>query len=78
MKNALLQHWHIFRFLRLALGIAIIVQGVMGKDGLFILAGILFTLLALFNTGCCATGGCYPEAKKTTSTSKDISYEEVV
>ena len=78
MKNALLHNWHIFRLLRLTLGIAIIIQGAMGKDWLFILAGILFTLLALFNTGCCATGGCYPAAKKTTSTPKDISYEEVV
>jgi hypothetical protein len=78
MKNALLQRWHIFRFLRLVLGIAIIVQGTIGKDWLFILAGILFTLLALFNTGCCATDGCYPAAKKTTSTIKDTSYEEVV
>jgi hypothetical protein len=78
MKNALLHNWHIFRFLRLALGIAIIVQGAMGKDWLFILAGILFTLLALFNSGCCATGGCYPTEKKVTTTKKNISYEEVV
>ncbi len=77
MKYSILHNWNLFRLLRLALGIAIIVQGAMGKDILFIIAGALFTLLAIFNAGCCAGGTCYTAAKKNTAT-KEITYEEVV
>ncbi|MBL0359299.1 MAG: hypothetical protein IPP72_21635 [Chitinophagaceae bacterium] len=80
MKHSIVHNWNIFRFLRLALGIAILVQGILARDYLFSFAGLLFTLLALFNAGCCATGGCYTEEKKdsNSTTTKDIIYEEVV
>lgn len=77
MKYSILHNWNLFRFLRLALGIAIIVQGAMARDVLFVIAGALFTLLAIFNAGCCAGSTCYNVPKKDNDT-KEITYEEVV
>jgi hypothetical protein len=78
MKETLLQNWNFMRLLRLLAGIAIIIQAVANKDTVFGVAGLLFTMMALFNTGCCGTGGCYTPIKKTTKSTEEISYEEVV
>ncbi|MBP6024945.1 MAG: hypothetical protein KA762_15250 [Ferruginibacter sp.] len=66
------------RFLRLAMGIAILVQAVIAKDMLFAFAGIVFTAMPVFNIGCCGTAGCTAPPKKNPDTTKDIIYEEVV
>lgn len=76
MKDLIFSNWTLIRFLRLGIGIAIIVQAVMAKDMLFSLAGILFTGMAVFNAGCCGTSACAVPIKKN-SGSKDITYEEV-
>lgn len=66
------------RFLRLALGLAVLVQAIIAKDVLFVLLGLGFTAMPVFNIGCCGTNGCYvPPAKKEVN-ANDISYEEVV
>lgn len=79
MKQSILSNWNIFRVLRLGLGIAIVVQAVMARDMLFGIAGTLFTLLAVFNIGCCATSACYtPQKKDVKASVNDTSYEEVV
>ena len=81
MKQSILSNWSLFRFLRLGIGIAILVQAVMARDVLFGIAGLLFAGMAVFNIGCCGMGGCSTTntpAKKTSETIKDIPYEEVV
>jgi hypothetical protein len=78
MKEAVLRNWNFFRFLRLVLGIVIIVQAIMARDWVFGLAGAFFSGMALFNQGCCGTGACYTPVKKQSDITKDISYEEVV
>lgn len=78
MKQSILSNWNLFRFLRLAAGIAIMVQAIIARDILFGIAGLWFTAMPLFNFGCCATGNCYTAAKKVTEPEKEISYEEVV
>ena len=78
MKQIILTNWTFMRFLRLGIGIAILVQAVIAKDILFAFAGILFTAMPVFNVGCCGTNRCYTPAKKTTDAKKDITYEEVV
>ncbi len=81
MKQSILSNWSFFRFLRLGIGIAIVVQAVMAMDVLFGIAGLLFTGMAVFNIGCCGMGGCNTPTtttKKTSETTKDITYEEVV
>jgi len=78
MKQIVFNNWHFMRFVRLGLGIAIIAQAIANKDALFIFLGAAFTAMAIFNYGCCGASGCYTPIKKTSNTTNDISYEEVV
>jgi hypothetical protein len=78
MKQIILTNWTFLRILRLVAGIAIIVQAVITKQTLFGIVGILFTSMAIFNTGCCGTGGCDTAFKNEPENTKDITYEEVV
>ncbi|MBC7382999.1 MAG: hypothetical protein H7296_08395 [Bacteroidia bacterium] len=78
MKHVILNNWNFMRFFRLSLGIAIIVQSVMGGNWSMVIIGLLFTAMPVFNIGCCRTGGCSTRTKKTAETSNVISYEEVV
>ena len=78
MKQTILSNWTLIRFLRLGMGIAILVQAIIAKDVLFTFAGILFTAMPVFNVGCCGTAGCAAPPKKDQGTLKEITYEEVV
>lgn len=78
MKQILFSNWNFMRLLRLGLGIAIIVQSAMAGNWTMGILGLLFTAMPVFNIGCCGTGGCNTPIKKTSETTKDISYEEVV
>ncbi|HEX5024520.1 MAG TPA: hypothetical protein VFV68_04575 [Agriterribacter sp.] len=78
MKQVIFGNWNFMRFLRLGLGIAILVQSAMAKDWTMAFLGLLFTGMAVFNIGCCGMGGCNTQARKTPETTKNISYEEVV
>jgi len=78
MKQTILSNWTVMRFLRLGIGISILVQAIITKDILFAFAGIIFTAMPVFNVGCCGTGGCYVPPQKNQDKSKEIIYEEVV
>lgn len=78
MKRVIFSNWNLIRVLRLAMGIAILVQAVMAKDILFSMLGILFTAMPVFNLGCCAPGNCTVPPSKDHSITNDINYEEVV
>ena len=49
MKQGILRNWNFMRFVRLGVGIAIIVQSVIVKDLTMGIAGILLTCMPLFN-----------------------------
>ncbi len=72
-----LKNWDFTRILRLALGIFIIVQGVMVKEWLLVGLGGLFSLMPLLNIGCCGVSGCSTPVQKSNKKIEDISYEEV-
>lgn len=78
MKQSILSNWNFLRFLRLGIGIAIVVQGIMAKEVMFGIIGLLFSSMAVFNIGCCGTGTCSVPAKRAVQSAKDTSYEEVV
>lgn len=78
MKQEILRNWNVMRFVRLGLGIAIIVQAVIAGDWMMGILGLLFTTMPVFNIGCCTTGSCNTPVKKNESNSKMISYEELV
>ena len=77
MKQTILSNWSFMRFLRLGLGIAIIVQSVIANNWTMAIVGFLFTAIPVFNIGCCGTGGCNTPTNKISETTKDITYEEV-
>ena len=72
-----LRNWNVMRVLRLALGIFIIVQGIIEKEWLFVGLGSLFSLMPLLNIGCCGVSGCNTPVRKSNKKLEDISYEEV-
>ena len=78
MKQTILSNWNFIRFLRLGLGIAIIVQSIMTGSWTMGIFGLLFTAMPVFNIGCCGTAGCNTPGKKSSENIKDIRYEEVV
>jgi len=77
MKAIIFSNWNIIRFLRLGIGLVILIQAVMAADIMFGLIGLLFTGMAVFNTSCCGAGACAAPPAKNDTGSKEISYEEV-
>lgn len=55
--DVFIKGWNPMRILRLGLGIAAGVQGIVMKDSFAGFAGLLLVGTALFNIGCCA-GNC--------------------
>ncbi|EOR93402.1 hypothetical protein ADIARSV_3481 [Arcticibacter svalbardensis MN12-7] len=78
MKQTILTNWTFSRGFRLIIGIGIIVQAILSRDLAFSLVGLLFSSLAVFNVGCCGSGGCAVPTKNFTPSKKDSNYEEVV
>ena len=74
----LLKGWSLFRFLRTIAGIAIAAQGILYADWLFTIAGIIFTMLALLNIGCCAGSACGYPTGISKKEKEQTTYEEVV
>lgn len=73
-----LKQWNVMRFIRLALGLLIIIQGVSMHQWGFIILGLLFSLMPILNIGCCSTQGCKPNInRKSNRNVTDISYEEI-
>ncbi|HQW82961.1 MAG TPA: hypothetical protein PK987_00785 [Ferruginibacter sp.] len=78
MKKQLTTNWNFIRLIRLLVGFAILMQAILVSDVLFIILGILFTAMPVFNIGCCSTNGCYTPVQKKSTHENEISYEEVV
>jgi hypothetical protein len=76
VMKAILQGWNFMRILRLGLGIAIIVQGIVAKETMTMVLGAIFGGMALANIGCCGTNGCAINNRSTTNT-QTIDYEEL-
>ena len=78
MKQAILTNWTFSRFLRLILGFVILAEAISSKDLTIGFAGLLFTMMPVFNIGCCGTGACCTQPKNNIGSENEIIYEEVV
>jgi hypothetical protein len=76
--KTILQGWHFMRILRLVLAVGILAQGIIAKDTVTILLGVVFGGMAIANIGCCGPAGCAVNQRSTNSKTEDIQYEEVV
>ncbi len=65
MKERILNNWNILRFIRLALGIAITVQGALAGSWSFAILGVLLTIMPLLNYGSCNNGACAVPPRKS-------------
>lgn len=55
----IINNWNLFRAVRFFIGIAIVAGGIMNGEIIFAFAGILLSLIALANIGCCGAVGCH-------------------
>lgn len=77
IKN-IITNWSIFRMIRLAFGILIMVEAVRTGSWFMIMLATLLIILPLLNIGCCAGGQCsVPLRKANNITTQDVEYEEI-
>lgn len=78
--QSITSNWNLFRILRVALGIFILVQGIIGKDTFSMVMGSAFAGMAIFNVGCCGAGGCATDSsfKNEKPNTEEVTYEEVL
>ncbi|MFB6457165.1 hypothetical protein ACE38W_17975 [Chitinophaga sp. Hz27] len=76
MKSRILTGWNFMRWLRLGMGIAIMVQGFYSHDMQFVLIGGLLSLIPILNFGC-GGGNCSVPRQRNTKQQQAVSYEEV-
>ena len=76
IMKAKLQGWNFIRILRLVLGITILMQGIVAKDTLPGVLGLILGGMAVANMGCCGANGC-AISKPLTKKTQRIHHEEV-
>lgn len=64
MFQKIIHNCTFIRFIRLILGVFIIIQSVQTQNYWMILPGILFSAMALFNTSCCGASCSVPIKNK--------------
>jgi hypothetical protein len=78
IKQVLFNNWHLMRWLRLALGLFIMVQAIRRHDGFAGAIAVFLLFQAVTNTGCCGSGSCgLPGNNQTTKKPEELLYEEV-
>ncbi|MDX1364203.1 hypothetical protein [Arenibacter latericius] len=78
MINNIRNNWNLFRFIRLAIGLYLLIDGVRTGMWMLIAIGVAFTVMPLLNIGCCATGNCsVSPTNENRSNSEELTYEEV-
>ncbi|MFM7839973.1 MAG: hypothetical protein ACKO6K_10420, partial [Chitinophagaceae bacterium] len=76
--KVLLRNWSFVRFLRLGLGLIILIQGIILSDLFYAGAGLLLSAFVVLNVACCGMGACaMPDTRRSQSSAQTISYEEV-
>jgi hypothetical protein len=78
MKQIVFENWNWMRLIRLGLGAIIVAQSIPEHNSLNIFLGVLLAGMAIFNLGCCGPAGCNVPKNKSTTSTEDITYEEVV
>lgn len=74
-----MKNWNLMRVFRLLLGVYIIADGIYTRQWIFVVVGILFSLMPLLNIGCCPAGNCgvTMENVKQENSEEEILFEEV-
>ncbi len=70
------RNWNFMRLLRLAMGIFIVVQGILYNQWFFVVIGAVFSLMPLFNVGCCTTN-CATNRYDGKGKDDEVIFEEI-
>ncbi|MHB1921586.1 MAG: hypothetical protein ACYCOO_05055 [Chitinophagaceae bacterium] len=80
IRQIVFSGWNLMRWLRLGIGSYFLISGLRQPDNLMALIGGFFLFQAIFNVGCCGSGGCGvntssrgPQGTPAT----DVEYEEI-
>lgn len=71
------RNWNLLRVVYLALGIYVIVQGLLSEEYLWVLLGSFFLLMPIFNIGCYGGNDCSIPEPKNELKEEEITYEEI-
>ena len=63
MTNRMLSNWTLSRILRVIIGIVIIGMAISRADMINGIVGTIFTVMGIFDIGCCGSGACYTPVK---------------
>ncbi len=78
MKELLFSGWHFMRWLRLGLGIYLLIQTIQHQDWMSGILSFVFLFQAFSNTGCCGMNACsIPTSKNNHQSIQDVTFEEV-
>lgn len=72
----IIKGWNWMRFLRLLMGIFILVEGIQNQQIFFIIMGMFFSALPLLNIGCCSSGACSTKAHDP-SDNETVTFTEI-
>lgn len=77
MTELILQNWTFMRFLRLGMGVWLIVESARTHETMFILLGGLFAVQAIFNMGCVGGNCAVPTRRRPFSRTEETTFEEI-
>ncbi|HSZ24508.1 MAG TPA: hypothetical protein VK766_02260 [Cytophagaceae bacterium] len=64
VRQVLVTHWHFMRWLRLVVGIIILIQAFQLQSMLYGILAVFFLFQAATNSGCCGAKGCAIPSQK--------------
>lgn len=76
MKNYF-RNWNLFRIIRLALGIFILVQGIGSEEWLLAALGGFISVMPILNMGCYGGSTCNTSPASTKTDLEETTYKEV-
>ena len=79
MKSRILSGWSFIRVLWLIMGIGIGIQAITEGNYVMLIPSIYFVFASIANVGCCASGGCATDFRKSASKESvsEIEFEEI-
>lgn len=82
IKNKLLYGWSLMRFIRVALGVFILIEGFKSTSYFSLAIGGLLLWQGVMNVGCCGANGCdtnvnYNKDQSLEDVGQNTSYEEI-
>ncbi|HPF91542.1 MAG TPA: hypothetical protein PLL57_12850 [Flavobacteriales bacterium] len=77
MSVPAVHRWNWLRWLRLALGVAFLIEGWHSGSGFAYAIGALFAMQGVLNMGCPLLGACAAPPARASATTEEVSFDEV-